>query len=124
MTIKPSSAKAKGRKFQQYIAEQLSKISGIPAGKDLDIESREMGQAGTDIKLYGKAKEMFPYSIECKAQENLSIPAWVKQARANLIKGTEWLLFSKQSRQEPLVIMEAKHFFSLLAELLKLKGKV
>jgi len=124
MAIKPASAKAKGRNFQQWVANKLSEISGIPAGKDLDIESREMGQAGVDIKLYGEAKKLFPYSIECKAQETYSIPAWTKQAKAALVKGTNWILLTKQSRQEPLAIMEAKHFFELIAENLRLKGLI
>ena len=98
--MKPSSAKAKGREFQNDIAGKFSDITGIEAGKDCLIQGREMGQAGTDIKFYAEAAEKLPFSIECKRQENLSLPAWIKQARANTKKGTDWLLFWRRSREK------------------------
>lgn len=117
-TIKPNSRKAKGRRFQNWVASKFSSISGMPWGMDKDIQGREMGQSGVDIKFYGLARRLFPFSIECKAQEKLAVPQWIKQAKSSLIKGTTWLLFIKQNRQEPLVMMEAKEFFKLLGRLI------
>jgi hypothetical protein len=111
--IKISSSKAKGRKLQQWTAKQISKITGLPCGKDEVIESREMGQTGTDIKLYGLAKEKFPFSVECKCQETWSVPAWIKQAKENKIKGTDWLLVFKKNFHEEIVVMDASVFFDL-----------
>jgi len=116
--IKVSSAKAKGRRLQQWVAKQISNITGIICGKDELIESREMGQAGTDIKLYGKAREMFPFSVECKYQETWAIPTWIKNAKVNQIKGTDWILFVKKNRHEAIAIMDAEIFFSLYEQIL------
>ena len=60
--------------------------------------------------MEAKVLKEFPYSVECKAQENWSIPAWIEQAQTNTIPGTEWLLFAKKSRKDPIVIMDAKVF--------------
>lgn len=114
MAIKPSSAKAKGRRLQQWVCKKISELLGLPFGPDEAIASREMGQAGTDIRLVGEVKKLFPYSVECKAQEKMFVPAWVKQARENQIYGTNWLLVTKRNREKPLVIMEFDTFFKLL----------
>lgn len=73
-----------------------------------------MGQSGTDVRLEPHAKKLFPFSVECKAQESMAVPAWVRQAQANLEKGTDWLLISKQSNKKPIVIMDAMAFFRIL----------
>jgi hypothetical protein len=112
--ITNSSAKAKGRRLQQWVCQQISDFLGIPWGKDELIASREMGQNGVDVRLVGEAKERFPFSVECKAQETWSIPAWIKQAKANQLEGTNWLLVAKRNRMEPVVIIEAETFFQLL----------
>jgi hypothetical protein len=71
-----------------------------------------MGQHGTDIVLRGKVFDDFPFDIECKSCESLSIPEWVRQARANKKENRDWLLvFKKQTiGHEPLVVMEWNTF--------------
>lgn len=118
MTIKVASRKAKGRKFQKQIAEEISKVLGIPVTKDGDIESRPMSQSGPDIILRGKALKLFPFSVECKHQETWSIPAWMKQVKENQLEGTDWLLVCKKNRENPVVIMDAEAFFRLCKKLL------
>ena len=46
--MKPSSAKQKGRKFQQWVRDILIERLGIDAE---DIESRSMGSGGEDIMM-------------------------------------------------------------------------
>ncbi len=111
--IKISSAKAKGRKLQQWVCQQISDLTGITCGKDELIDSREMGQSGVDVKLIGEAKFQFPYSVECKSQEAWSIPEWVKQAKANQKEETDWLLVCKRSNEKPIIIMDAEEFFRI-----------
>lgn len=115
--IKISSAKAKGRKLQQWACEQISLLLGIPWGKDELIAPREAGQTGTDVRLIGEAKARFPFSIECKAHESWSLHAWISQAKANQAEGTYWLLIAKRNREDPVVVMDAKGFFDLLRRL-------
>lgn len=118
--ISVASAKDKGRRLQKWVCEQISNLTGFDWGHDCPIESRGMGQNGVDVRMEAKVLKEFPYSVECKAQENWSIPAWIEQAQTNTIPGTEWLLFAKKSRKDPIVIMDAKVFFQLLQ---KNKGK-
>lgn len=115
--IKTSSAKAKGRNLQKWACEKISELLGIPWGKDELIASREMGQSGTDVRLIGEALERFPYSVECKWQESWSVPAWIKQAEANQLDGTDWLLIVKRNHIRPAVIMDAEHFFELFKKI-------
>ena len=124
MSISVAARKAKGRVLQQWVAEKISKLLGIPWGKDELISSRPMGQAGTDVCLIGKAKKMFPYSVEIKRQETISLPSWIKQAKDNQLKGTNWLLIYKRSREKPVVIIDAEVFFKLQTKLMKLKEKL
>jgi hypothetical protein len=117
--ITVQSAKAKGRKFQQEVAQKISELLNIPFGKDECIASREMGQSGTDIRLIGDALKQFPYSIEVKAQESWSVHSWIDQAESNIIPGTNWLLACKRSRkkgtsQRKVIIIDYDHFFELL----------
>ncbi len=116
MSIKPSSAKAKGRALQQWVCAKISELLKIPWGKDEMIASREMGQPGADVRLVGEARKRFPFSIECKWQESWSVPSWIKQAQANQAEGTDWLLICKKNRMAPVVIMDAERFFELLKE--------
>lgn len=112
--ITHSSAQAKGRKLQQWVCQMISNLTGLPWGKDELIASREASQTGTDVRLVGQAKLLFPYSVECKYQESWSLPAWIKQTKANQAEGTDWLLFIRKNHMDPIVVMDAKTFFELL----------
>ena len=116
--IKTSSAKGKGRSLQYWVCERIAEMFGIKFVQSDDtclVHSREMGQHGTDICLRGELYNKFPFDIECKAQESLSIPDWVRQARANTKKGRKWIVvFKKQTiGGEPLVLMDWSTFEEL-----------
>ena len=121
--IKVASRKAKGRSLQQWVCEQISKVTGLPWGPDQPIASREMGQKGVDVRLVGKARKLFPFSVECKRQENWAIPTWIKQAQENEMTGTDWILFVRKNRQDPIVIMGADVFFAIYEDLLLLQKR-
>ena len=109
--IKVSSAKGKGRALQYWVCEKIAEIFGIEfvqSDDDCLIHSREMGQNGVDIVLRGGIGKKFPFDIECKSCESLSIPEWIRQARANKKENRDWLLvFKKQTLgHTPFVIME------------------
>lgn len=116
--IKPSSAKSKGRELQKWVCKKISDLTGFPWGSngktDCPIESRPMGQSGTDVRLESCVKTIFPYSIECKRCESWSVPAWIEQAKSNQEEGTEWLLICKKNHSSPVVIMDAEVFFRIL----------
>ena len=68
--MKTSSAKAKGRKLQQWFANLLVESLGLD---EEDIESRPMGSQGEDIILGKQSRQIFPYSVECKNQEKVNV---------------------------------------------------
>ena len=78
--MRTSSAKAKGRRFQQWVRDQL--IEQLKVHPE-DIESRSMGAGGEDLIMARAAREKFPYSIECKNQETLNIWKAYEQATEN-----------------------------------------
>lgn len=119
MTIKVSSAKAKGRELQKWVCQKISDLTGLPWGPDEMIASREGGQSGVDVRLVGKAKELFPFSVECKWQEVWKVASWIEQAQANQDSGTDWLLVIKKNRVKPVVVMDAERFFELLKKMKK-----
>ena len=114
MTISVASRKAKGRRLQQWVAKEISKITGFECGTDCEIESRPMGQNGPDIRLEKKVLEIFPYSIECKSQESWAVSSWIEQAKTNLYPNTNWFLVMKKNKQKPYVLLEAEVFFNIL----------
>ena len=120
-TIKVSSRKGKGRGLQYWVCERIAGMFGINFVQSDDtclIHSREMGQHGTDIVLRGEVAKKFPFDIECKACESLSIPQWVRQAKTNKKDGRDWLVvFKKQTMgSEPFVIMEWDTFEKIIME--------
>lgn len=117
MASKISSRKARGRTAQQWVRDKLSEALGLPSR---DCVSTTMGDTGADIKLSEEAYKRFPYDIEVKNQENLSIWAAFKQAESH--GDGEPLLFFKRNRQRMLVCMDAEHFIKLYRELDELRN--
>ncbi len=113
MSIAIASRKAKGRKLQKWVVNKIADMLNTIACKDCDLESRPMGQEGVDVILRGKYKAIFPFSVECKWQEAWSVPAWIRQAKENIMDNTSWLLFCKRSREDPIVVLDADDFFRI-----------
>jgi hypothetical protein len=118
--VKTSSAKAKGRRHQQDVARKIGDAIGCEVGPDEEVASREMSQDGTDIRLVGRARELFPFSVECKNCERWSLHEWVSQAISNQVDGTDWLVVAKRNRSKPVAIMD---FEALLNLIRRLHGK-
>ena len=111
--MKPKSAKAKGRNFQQQIARGIAESHGLTHGKDADVESRGMGQCGTDVRLSEPASKCFPYSVECKCVERLNFWDAINQSRTNILQDTDWLLVVKRNRETPVAILDWEVFLEL-----------
>ena len=110
--LRPSSAKAKGRKLQQWFTNKLVEILKLDAE---DLESRPMGSQGEDIIMGKQSRDKFPYSIECKNQEAVNLWKAYAQAEENC-KGYEPLVVLKRNRRKPLVLLEAEYFIKLHEE--------
>lgn len=128
MASTPASRKAKGRNFQYFIARRLAKVFGIEFDQQDDlcpIHSREMGQSGADVFI--REREMhnkFPFDIECKNQEKISLYAYIRQAEANTTEGRNWLIFHKKNHSKPIAVLDAEVFFQLIEENLSLKERL
>jgi hypothetical protein len=110
--MKTSSAKAKGRKLQQWFVNVLIDTLGLDKE---DLESRPMGSQGEDIILGKQSRDKFPYSIECKNQEAVNVWKAYAQAEENC-KGYEPLVVIKRNRSKPLVLVDAEHFVSIFKD--------
>ena len=108
----PASRKAKGRRLQQAVRQDLIEHLGIDPG---DILSTAMGQSGCDLYLSPAARAQFPFGVECKAQERIALPAWWEQCTRNAAAvGLASLLILKQSRREALAVLRWSDLLVLL----------
>ncbi len=111
--MKTSSAKAKGRSFQQHVAKELLRI-GRPFGLVADdITSTSMGASGVAQRLFGNL------AIECKNCESLGVTSTFlgHQAKYPLRAA---LLFHRRNRTEPLVTLTVGHYLTLVESVLHL----
>lgn len=107
--VKPQSAKAKGRRLQQWFRDLL--INKLDIHPD-DVESRSMGAGGEDLIMARAARKKFPYSIECKNQEKINIWKSYFQAQENS-KEYEPIVVIKRNNHKPLLLVDAEHFIDL-----------
>lgn len=104
-----ASAKAKGRKLQQWVRDCILKYS--PSLTTDDVRSTAMGQGGEDVQLSSAARRQYPISIECKSRANMAFYKDLDQAVVNAPDGTEPILVAKANRRYPVVIVDAEWFF-------------
>lgn len=107
--MNPSSAKAKGRRLQQWVRDKLIEALDIHPE---DIESRSMGAGGEDLIMARAARLKFPHSIECKNVEKLNIWEAYEQASANSGE-YEPIVIMKKNGKKPLVVVDAEYYISL-----------
>jgi len=111
--MKTQSAKAKGRRLQQWFRDLLiEKLDVHPE----DIESRSMGAGGEDLIMARAARQKFPYSIECKNQESINVWKSYEQAQENS-GDYEPIVVLKRNKSKPLVLVDADYFVRLHNEL-------
>ena len=107
------SAKAKGRRLQNFVRDILREV--FSSLEPDDIKSQTMGMCGEDIVLSPAARKKIPYSFECKNQESLNIWKSLQQAEDNCGDRTPILIF-KRNRTLPYVVMPFQHFIDILEE--------
>ena len=108
--MKTKSAKAKGRKLQDWVKEKLVEYIG-DLGENLEenITTAVMGASGADVKFSPQTQHLFPFSIECKNQEKLNVYDAYDQACANS-GDHEPILFMKKNRTKALAVVDAEWF--------------
>ena len=113
LKMKTQSAKAKGRKLQQWVRDQI--IEQLEVHPE-DIESRSMGAGGEDLIMARAARQKFPFSVECKNVEKLNVWEAYEQAKSNC-NDYEPLVVMKKNQKKPLVVIDANYFISLIKRL-------
>jgi len=107
--MKVQSAKAKGRRLQQWVRDKL--IESLQIHPE-DIESRSMGAGGEDLIMARAARQKFPHSIECKNVEKLNVWEAYEQASVNC-GDYEPIVVMKKNGKKPLVVVDAEYYIKL-----------
>ena len=107
--MKPASAKNKGRKLQQWVRDLILRMH--PSLEPDDVKSTSMGAGGEDVQLSPAARRLCPVSIECKSRASYAFYKDLDQAITNAPKDSEPILIAKANHRNPVVILDAEHFF-------------
>ena len=116
VVMRTSSAKAKGRRLQDWVRAQVVSLLGLPEDTDL-VRTAIMGESGADVQVSSHLRGSFPFSIECKNQEKYkTLYNNYDQAKSH-DELLEPLLFIKMNHRPPLVVMDATEFFNWMESL-------
>jgi hypothetical protein len=110
---KPKSSKAKGRRLQNLVRDTLREL--YPSLHEDDIKSQTMGMSGEDIVLSPAAREVIPYSFECKNQERLDLWKSLEQALTNS-NGRRPVLIIKRNRSRVYAVIEYDAFLDIIGD--------
>ena len=110
--MKPRSAKNKGKRLQNKVRDLILEKFNSKLESD-DVRSITMGESGEDILLSPAARKIFPFSVECKSQERLSIWEALEQAEDNSGNHIPLLIF-KRNRSKTYAVLEFDELLKLL----------
>ena len=111
--MKAKSAKAKGRKLQNFVVEELRKA--YPELEEDDIKAQIMGVSGEDVVFSPLAKRLIGLSFECKNQERLNLWDSLSQAENNCEERTPILVF-KRNRSKTYAAIPFDFLIKLLSK--------
>ena len=111
--MKPQSAKAKGRRLQQWVRDEILKHN--PELNEDDVRSTSMGAGGEDVLLSQQARKFLPIQIECKNKSKSAVHTMYQQTKEH---GEHHpVLVIKQDYDIPLVVIDAEWFFEMMRRL-------
>lgn len=112
--MRPQSAKAKGRRFQQWCATRFKQA--FPHLEGNDIRSLSMGAAGDDLILSPAALKVLPYNFEMKNVENLQLWATIRQTenRNDPTSNTLPCIALRKNHTNPIIVIPFLHFCDLV----------
>lgn len=131
---KHSTSRSAAQDLQKEACQLYSAVTGLPwaSSRDdcADIKPRQSGQAGVDVVLSPRVRELlakvgFPVYCECKNTKQWDLQRAILQARANTPKGQDWLLVLKRraplkvERIDSVVVMDLQVFQRLILSCLK-----
>ena len=110
--MRPSSAKAKGRKLQQEVRDII--LEHFKELEPDDVKTAIMGESGQDIKLSPAARRVFPYAVECKNVEKINVWSALEQAEDNSNDNQTPLLVFRKNRTKTYVSLSLDDFMKLI----------
>lgn len=117
--MKTASGKAKGRRLQKMVCEDLLRIAkSHNAGIDGDdIRSTPMGSNGVDVQFSSSGRRLFNLSIECKNRESLNVHKEFMDhcVRHEKDRGKKILVHSR-NRSEALVTLKWSDFLEYVSD--------
>ena len=111
--MKPSSRKGKGRRLQNFLKEKL--YDYFPTLRQGDVKTAVMGESGEDIILSPAARDLIPFSFECKNQERLNIWESLSQAEENAENYIAAVVF-KRNRTKTYITIELEEFLKIIGD--------
>lgn len=120
LNLKPQSAKAKGRKLQQWCRDQI--LQRFPTLTIDDVRSTSMGAGGEDVQLSTAARELVSYTIECKNRKAIAVYKDYEQAKTHGL--IEPLVILKQNLSKPLALVDAEHFLDMVQKIKDLQHQI
>ena len=116
--MKAQSAKAKGRRLQQWVRDQILDL--FPSLTLRDVKSTPMGTQGEDVLLSEEGFKRVPFHIGCKSRKKFSVYEHYDQPKTL----DQVLLIIKQDYREPLALMDARLLLEILKEHYDLKATI
>ena len=112
--MKPASAKAKGRKLQQYVRDSILEVFNKELTSD-DVRSTSMGAAGEDLQLSTKARTLLQSAFECKSRRRIAVYRDYEQAQehASKTKAAEPVVVIKENGKDPLALISLDWFLKM-----------
>ena len=113
MARSAKSSKAKGRRLQNFVRDKLREIYTPELHED-DIKSQTMGMTGEDIVLSPAAREICPFSFECKNVERLQMWQAIDQCETNKPDHSAPAVVFKKNGKDPYIAIPFKVFCDML----------
>lgn len=112
--MKSKSKKAKGSRYEHFIAEQIRE-----SGLDPNARRQMLSGAGYDK---GDIKTSIPFTIECKNCSQISAMEWIEQSKREALQGNinpdKWAVIFRNPKlnegKENFVIISLEQFLELL----------
>jgi len=110
-----ASRKGKSRRLQNEVCTLVRAMTGLD---DADIKPTPMGVNGIDLQLSSAARAQFPFGVECKNREDLSIWSEFKQCRGNAKREhlIPLLVFTRNYEHCSYAAMATDHFVELQSD--------
>lgn len=110
--IRIASRKNKARNLQKYVRDLIIRV--FPVLTLDDVRSCSMGSGGKDIQLSQMAKDLFPFSVECKNLKAFAGYKFYDQAMFNRTEDEIPLVVVKANGRKPLALIDVEFFIELV----------